>query len=199
MLSIGSDDPAGPHTVALSGSGVTPVVMVAEGEDTVEVISQGGTGTYQLLLSPTGFVGDVTLTCSGAPANSTCTVEPNMVTLDGTTNVMITVTVATTAPAMLLPPLSWPPWLLGFALTLLLAEALRRRYIWTGRPMPHRAVPVLAAFLLFSALWTSCGDDGTSDPADPTGGTPTGTSTLLITAESQGQVVSTTELTLTVN
>ncbi len=207
-LTIDSNDPGSPDTVNLTGTGTEFVVTVPEGGDTV-TITAGGTANYELVLAPAGFVGTVTLTCTGAPAGTTCTVTPNMVTLDGATAVTIMVSVATTAPSLLMPPagpqsgMPWLPWLLGLAMTVALAEALRRRTAWAGRLMPQRAWPVLAATLLFAALWASCGSGApTLPPAGggiPTGGTPTGTSTLTINASSGGQVVQTIPLTLTVN
>ena len=207
-LTIDSNDPGSPDTVNLTGTGTEFVVTVTGGGDTV-TITAGGTANYELLLAPAGFVGTVTLTCTGVPAGTTCTVTPNMVTLDGTIGVAIMVIVTTTAPSLLMPPagpqsgMPWLPWLLGLAMTVALAEALRRRSAWAGRLMPQRAWPVLAATLLFAALWASCGSGGpTLPPAGggiPTGGTPTGTSTLVINASSGGQVVQTINLTLTVN
>ena len=202
-----TDDTGGTSTLALSGIGTAFTITVAPGSDTVEVISAGETGSYELVLSPAGFVGTVTLTCTGAPAGTTCTVTPNMVTLDGTTDVPIMVSVTTTARSILGPPPGPPsgsprlPWLLGLAMTVALAEALRRRRAWAGRLMPQRAWPVLAATLLFAALWASCGADEIPGLGGgiPTGGTPTGTSTLMINASSGGQVIQTIDLTLTVN
>ena len=203
-----TDDTAGTSTVALSGIGTDLTITVPPGSDTVEVISAGGTANYELLLVPAaGFVGTVTLTCTGVPAGTTCTVTPNMVTLDGTIGVAIMVIVTTTAPSLLMPPagpqsgMPWLPWLLGLAMTVALAEALRRRSAWAGRLMPQRAWPVLAATLLFAALWASCGSEEVPRLGGgiPTGGTPAGTSTLMINASSGGQVIQTIPLTLTVN
>ena len=201
-----TDDTAGTSTVALSGIGTEFVVTVPEGGDTV-TITAGETANYELLLAPAGFVGTVTLTCTGAPAGTTCTVTPNMVTLDGTTDVTIMVSVTTTAPSLLMPPagpqsgMPWLLWLLGLAMTVALAEALQRRTAWAGKLMPQRAWPVLAATLLFAVLWASCGSGEAPGLGGgiPTGGTPTGTSTLMINVSSGGQVVQTIDLTLTVN
>ena len=204
-LTIDSNDPASPHTVNLTGTGTAFVITVPEGGDTVAITARE-TANYELVLAPAGFVGTVTLTCTGAPAGTTCTVTPNMVTLDGTTDVTIMVSVTTTAPSLLMPPagpqsgMPRLPWLLGLGMAVALAEALRRRTARAGGLMPQRAWPVVAATLLFAALWTSCSDDVVPAPAGPMGGTPTGTtSTLMINASSGGQVIQTIPLTLTVN
>lgn len=61
-----------------------------------QTISRGKSGTYTLTLSPVkGFTGNVSLPCSGAPADVTCSVSPTQVTLNGTGTVQATVTIVT--------------------------------------------------------------------------------------------------------
>jgi hypothetical protein len=56
-------------------------------------ISRGHTGTTTLTVSPVlGFTGSVSLSCSGAPANTTCSLSPTQVSLSGS-SVNSTVTV----------------------------------------------------------------------------------------------------------
>jgi len=55
-----------------------------------ETISSGHTATYSLVLtSLDGLSGSVSLGCSGAPPNSTCTVSPSSVSLPGTTKATV--------------------------------------------------------------------------------------------------------------
>jgi len=57
-------------------------------------IARSSSGTYTLTLTPiAGFTGSVSLSCSGAPTNTTCSVSPSQVTLNGTSSVQTTVTV----------------------------------------------------------------------------------------------------------
>jgi hypothetical protein len=77
--------PGSTQAVALSGTGVAP----AGGDFTITTNSNlvtilvGGTATFSLSLNPIGnFTGTVTLTCTGAPALTTCAVPPP-VTLNG--------------------------------------------------------------------------------------------------------------------
>jgi hypothetical protein len=77
---------------ALTGTGID-FALSPDGSTEVTVAS-GGSAVYPLLLSsPAGVPGTATLSCAGAPANATCVVQPATAPL-GTTTV-ITVTVAT--------------------------------------------------------------------------------------------------------
>ena len=52
---------------------------------TSRTISRNHSGTYTLTLSPlNGFTGNVSLSCGGAPTNTSCRVSPTQVTLNGT-------------------------------------------------------------------------------------------------------------------
>jgi hypothetical protein len=57
-------------------------------------IARGSSGSYALTLAPIGgFTGNVSLSCTGVPNNSTCAISPSPVTLDGTNPVQATVAV----------------------------------------------------------------------------------------------------------
>jgi Bacterial Ig-like domain (group 3) len=58
-------------------------------------ISHNGSGVYTLILTPlSGFTGSVSLTCAGAPSNTSCSISPTQVTLSGTNPTQATVTVS---------------------------------------------------------------------------------------------------------
>ncbi len=86
----------GNQTVTLSGYGpyFTPTVS-----PTSLNISPGSQGSSTVTVTPFGdFTGLITLSCTGAPANSTCSIVPGSVTLDGTnTPQSATLTLTTTA------------------------------------------------------------------------------------------------------
>jgi len=68
---------------------------------TAQTVAAGGTATYNLSLAGSnGFSGTVALACTGAPAGTTCTVNPANPNVS-TAAVPITVTVATTTSARL--------------------------------------------------------------------------------------------------
>ena len=197
-------DNAGTQTVPLSGTGMD---FAVSSTTTSQTVSAGQTANYNLAVgSEDGFAQTVNLTCTGAPALSTCTLTPDKVNPSGATAATVAVAVSTTAPstAWLAPPAgrSLPPsfsgfgrvfWLyglLGLASLAVLATARKRR-----------AAYLLGACLLLAMLWTACGG-GSSTPAPKTiPGTPAGTYTVVVTgtAASTSTLTHPINLTLTVN
>lgn len=180
------------QSVALNGTGVdftlTPTGI------TTQTVASGATATYTLALSslPT-LTGAVALTCSGAPTNTHCLINPTTGALGGTQTITITVTTGTAAlaPGLRLPWLERAP--ISFALTLPLG-LLRRR-----RPLRARIAP-LALALAIAATLSGCGAGRTIPPgAVPVTSTPTpaGTYNLTIAASAAG-LTHTTGLTLIV-
>ena len=162
-------------------------------------IRAGGSATYELVLTPFGFAGTVSLTCTSTPPGAACAFSPQPISLDGQNPANTLLTVATTARAMQRPRLFTPgptplkirgPAVLFFMLCLGLAALpfARRR----------RAFLPLGVALLAVSLWVACG--GTSPP--PGGGvppeTPAGNYSFLIVATS-GNLTRSLTVTLTVN
>ena len=84
-----------PQTVTLSGSG--PDFSTKAAPSGVQV-AQGSAGTSTISLTPIArFNQTVTLTVSGCPANTTCTISPNPVTLTGGSVSTTTLTIQTTS------------------------------------------------------------------------------------------------------
>ena len=91
-LVVTDNAPTPSQSVALTGSGID-FTLAADGSTTATV-ANGKSAAYPLLLnSAAGISGSATLTCKGAPANSTCVVSPGSVALGSST--LVTVTVAT--------------------------------------------------------------------------------------------------------
>ena len=184
----------GSTSVALSGTGVRLTMKAGPEAALSATVTAGGSATYRLAMTAPGFVGDITLSCTGAPAGSTCTVTPGVVHMDGTHGATFTVTVTTTARSMMLPPPSadWrmprliPIQLLGMMALLACVSiaARRKRTRW-----------VLATTMLCVLMWGACG--GGSSPK-PSGGTPAGTYNLTISGTADG-ATQTLGLTLNVN
>jgi len=194
-----------PETIELSGTGMDFGVTSSTPSQTV---SAGQDANYSLTLAPQdGFNQTVNLTCTGAPSESTCTLTPNTVTLNGTASATVAVAVSTTAPSLappqgrFLPPglyglerVFWLLAILWLASAAALAAAGKRRAVW-----------LLGAGLLIVLLWTACGGGGgggtnhLSPP--PNQGTPAGTYTVSVTgtAASTPTLAQTIQLTLTVN
>jgi uncharacterized repeat protein (TIGR03803 family) len=193
-----------PQTVPLSGTGADFLIAPASGSSASATVTAGGVAKYSLTLTPQGgFDQALSLACGSAPAESTCTLWPSSVTLDGTSAATVTVTVNTTAPSMLAPPgggppLSgrWPEVLLLGMMALLGALALGSARRAAGRLPRLRWAAMGAVLALLALLVASCGGGGGGSPSNP--GTPAGTYTLSVTASTSGGFLHSTSLTLTV-
>jgi hypothetical protein len=147
--------------------------------DTVLVIpTPGATATSTLIMTDLdGYTGAVTFTCSGLPAESSCTFNPS--TLSSTDS--LTLTVTTTAKTGMLkeraPGQQWP-WVLAVLGTPLLGIVL------LPLPLPRRSLRRLGITLLLGISFVSCGGgSGTGGGGGGGGnpGTPTGNYTVTIT------------------
>jgi len=189
-LNITDNAVGSPQQVALSGVGqdfgIGPYNLT-------QPIPAGWTAAYDLAVWPDGgFNQAVSLACSGAPQQSSCTVTPTSTTLDGRTHAVITLRVLTSAPASVPPrddrPLSLPlGWLLAAASILLLL--LLMSSIETGRrttpTLRLRLLTFAVTLLLIVLLWVGCGAGSSSVMSPPpTGGTPSGTYVVTVTATS---------------
>jgi hypothetical protein len=194
-LVITDGAPSSSQTVTLGGTGTVAASFTVTASPATLTVAQGAGGTFTVTVTPAGgFNQAVALSCTGAPANSTCTAAPPSVTpSDGVTPVSATVTVATTVPAfMTLPPgtsdppvLVWRKILLLLAFLLLLFLARRQRF----------AVRLGMAAAMAGLLALAGCSGGQHTPA---GGTPKGSSTLTVTGTS-GKLTSSATVSLTVN
>jgi FG-GAP-like repeat/Abnormal spindle-like microcephaly-assoc'd, ASPM-SPD-2-Hydin len=169
-----------PQTVSLTGTG-QDFSLAASGQTTATV-TPGQSASYTISIAPGGgFNQTVTLNCSGAPTQSTCSVSPSSIALGGISATTATVTVATAASASLTPPTGGPSfdhplglWVLfsgTLGLALLLGIMPHRRK-W--RPQLLCGVTLLW-LLLIGVTMTACGGGGSSS-----GGTPAGTYNLTV-------------------
>ena len=159
---------------------------MAPSGQTTATIAPGQSASYTISVAPGGgFKQTVTFSCSGAPAQSTCSVSPSSIALGGTSATTATVTVTTAASAALTPPIGGPSFVhplglwavvsstLGLALLLGIMPSRRR---W--RPQLLYGVTLL--WLLSSGMtMTACGGGGNSGGGG--GGTPAGTYNLTVT------------------
>jgi hypothetical protein len=179
-------------------------------------ITAGESASYTASVTPAGgFKGSVTLSCSGAPTASTCSISPAQVTLDGNDPAIASVTL-TTAARSFFPPVVprrfAPPLPLGKILVELFAYLLVCALLWRLARVPRKLVLVTAALVLpIALLCSSCGGSGGSassstNPGSGSGsppppvpqGTPAGAFTITVTATS-GSLSHTTNVTLKVN
>jgi hypothetical protein len=190
LLTVTDNAASSPQTLALTGTGVDFSLTASKNAATV---SSGQSAVYGLLLtSASGVPGIATFTCSGAPAHAACLVVPGTVALGGGT-ATLTVTVATGQAAASLQPLRRLIWL-ALLLPVELGFWRPRRSGWSR----------LACVGVFCGLLVAggCGSGrlipstgATTTPANLL--TPTGTSTVVVSATSAG-LVRTVDLSLTV-
>ena len=182
-LSIIDNAPDSPQTVTLNGSGSDFQLTASPSSQTV---NPGQTTAYTLSVAPLGgFSGNVGLTCTGQPINTSCSLSLSTVNLGGTSAVNATVTVVTSAPSSMppgighylhpgAPPrLPWPVWLAlgGLVALLSLVRCKARPYV------------VVAAMLFAVSLWIGCGNS-LSAPPTVAAGTPAGNYTLTLSGTS---------------
>lgn len=187
-------DNAGPHPIQLYGAGNDFSLAAVNQGGTSASVAPGSTANYMLEVSAAnGFNSTVTLTCTGAPSQAMCTINPASITPTGAA-AQFTVSVTTTAPSFSGMPFgtfSPPPlWAALLATTALIGFA-RRRVCVGGR----LAYPASVVALFLVVVWTTgCG----SSSSPHNSGTPKGNYTLNVTGTSNG-VSRPLSLSLTVN
>jgi Subtilase family len=175
-------------------------------------ITAGESASYTASVTPVGgFKGSVTLSCSGAPTASTCSISPSQVTLDGSDPAIASVTL-TTAARSFFPPVARrrfaPPLPFGKILAEFFAYLLVCAVLWRLARVPRKLVLVTAALVLpIALLCSSCGGSvssptnpgsGSGSPPPIPQGTPAGSFTITVTGTS-ASLSHTTNVTLKVN
>ena len=189
-LTIAASNLSQPLSVALSGSG-SDFSLTVSGPSSA-IITSGQTTTFALQLQGlSGSSGIVTLSCAGAPANSTCSLNPATVEVTSLNTSSATASLATgvaSSSSVVSRNSAWRTLVPVLALLLPLGFGGMRR----GR---RALVVLLLATLVFalaacgtkSSTGTGGGGSGTGGGGGGTGGgsgatTPPGTYTLTVTA-----------------
>lgn len=181
-LKVSSTSLSEPLIVSLSGSGEDYGIAVSGA--TQEIVTAGQTASYQLTITPVGAsAGSLTLSCSGAPATATCTMNPTALTLSGGAAGSATLNIATTGTATTTAarrggasPRGAHGWPRDAALALIVPVLLlpRRRY--------RRLVCTLLALALLGAP-IACGVHASGSNDAPT---QNGSYTITVTASFPG-------------
>jgi hypothetical protein len=197
-VTINDGAPDSPQVVGLSGAGSDFSVSASVNSDTVKA---GATATYTLNVSSVGgtFANAIKLSCSGAPANTTCGLSPSSVT-PGSNPASVTLTVQTTAASAELIPLSpaqsWPVyavWMMqlqGLGLFGIMLAGSKRR--------TRKLAKLIALVLLVAAMLSMSGcAGGTGIASQSQQGTTPGTYTITVSGTS-GALQHSVPVTLTV-
>jgi hypothetical protein len=180
-LTVTDNAPGSPHTVSLVGTG-QDFSMAASSSASVTV-TPGQTASYTISITPGGgFNQVVTFTCSGAPAQSSCTVSPGSLQLNGSSQATVTVSVSTAGGmASLARPnrraagSSIATWIGVFGIlglvTIATAPSTKRK---------RRLVITCVGLLALGMTVSGCGGSGSSS-TNTGGGTPPGTYNLTVT------------------
>ena len=180
-LSVTDNATGNPQTASLTGVGQD--FSLAPRSQTTATVSPGQSASYMVGVVPSGgFDQTVTLTCSGAPAHSTCFVSPSSVMLSGSATTAI-VTVTTTGGSIgLRQPIngrggnmfgSWLALSGTLGLTMLVSLGAWRR---ERRPRLLYGLSFLCLFSIGVTI-SACGGGGSSGG----GGTQAGTYNLTVT------------------
>jgi hypothetical protein len=185
--------------VTSTSSAVADFTLSA-GASTVTVASPGASGGVTLTVTAVDGVGSVQFSatsCAGLPSEAACSFSPTSIAGSGTTTLTITTKAATAAmlrPETLRPEDHEGPgwWIASTSVTL-------AGFVLLGIPPKRRRESALLSLIIVGFLSLSaCGGGGGSSsitPPDP--GTPTGSSTVVVTATS-GSLKHTVNVTLTV-
>ncbi len=194
-ISIADSASGSPQAVTLTGTGMD--FSLASTANSAAVTA-GQSANFTMTVTPDGgFNKQITLTCSGAPAQATCNITPSSVTPNGTATSSVAIAISTTAHSFLIPRLQVPPttWLRLLLVTVVCAFLL---FVYK---QPRRQLAVLCSLAL-AALVLAIGGcagmvSGTTPPPGNTG-TPTGNYTVTVNATS-GSVSHAMSLSLRVN
>ena len=177
-------------SVTVTVAPLAPAFSLGAANPATLSVQAGQTGILTMELTGNAtFAGNISLSCTGAPAESTCTVSPSTVTINGTQTATISVVASTTPKNNIYSAFLFRP-VGGLSLAGLLLFVLPRR-----RRLPKILSAVLLCVFAGTAAISLAGCSGGSN--DQYSGTPAGTTTLTVVATS-GNITETQQFNLTV-
>lgn len=181
VLTVTDSATGSPQTATLTGAGQD--FSMAPSSPASATISAGQTANYTIAVAPGGgFNQAVALTCSGAPAGSTCSLSSNSVTLNGSNPTSITVTANTAGTSASLGPGDFPSGRNRFTLWLSVLALLGLLQLCASRHGNRRSTSLsllaLLCLLSVTTILSGCGGGSTNTSG---GGTPAGSYNLTVT------------------
>jgi hypothetical protein len=180
-------------SITVAVSVLTPGFTLSSPTPASLTLQQGATGIVTLtMMGNATFSGQVSVTCTGIPAETTCAASPSTTTISATQSATVSVIIATTAPNNhYSAAVSRPAWMKATG-TLSFAGLLF--VLWPGRRKrlsKYLTLLVLICLGVGAAALTGCGS------GNKITGTPIGNSTVTITATA-GAVSQTTTIPVTI-
>jgi hypothetical protein len=206
LLTVSDSAPGGSQAVNLSGTGQDfTIASTGSGSQTV---TPGQSAGFQLQVTPQGgFNQSVTLSCSGAPAEATCSVSQASVPMNGSAAATVSVTMFTQAasgavwprPGRPSSPIKGRPLypIAAACLLLLWMAAAKRRALHSSAAVARLNLGAAALALALCAGLSGCIGSAGSGGGTHMDGTPAGTYTITVTGASAPLTQAVT-LTLTV-
>lgn len=196
-LTIVNNGGSNPEVVPLSGTGADFTLAVGSNSNSSAAVSAGSPTTYQAVISSASYTNVVDLSCVGAPANGTCSVQPTSVQLTGSNTEQVTITVTTAAnaqagrrptfPRPTVPLLLWAAGAMGMIVLLRLRIASRGRFVTAG---------LVLCLAIPSCVFVGCKSETSLALAS---NTPSGTYSVVVVGTGGDGLQHKLELTLTVN
>jgi hypothetical protein len=187
-------------TINVSGTGTDFSVAPQSGSPSSITIPAGQTASFNLSVAGTiGFTGTLNLSCTGAPAQSNCSLSSSSATVNGTTPVNFTANISTTKSSSSLPSFRFPQLPPALLLLVVAAILITLLIVLTPRRTRVRYIGAIVVSGLLLAAMTGCGGGGGGSGGGTVHviGTPAGTYTVVVTATS-GNISRNFNLTLTV-
>jgi hypothetical protein len=207
LLTLSDNAANAVQRISLSGTGESGFsFVVSPGSSPSLTVSAGTPANYALTIAPLGgFNQNVSISCSGAPFDATCTVSPTSMKMDGQNSATVNVQVTTMSRSAV--PIGWaeldspqrPRFLIPFVGLALFLAVLS---CWARMKEARQGISYASAIVLFLAVpfgVAGCGGGRTS--AGGAAGTPAGSYTITVAASSTGTetVQQIIKLTLQVN
>ena len=195
-LSVTDNAAQSPQTVNLSGTGQDFYLSVSP---TSATVNAGQSVTFTVAIRPDGgFNQPISLTCSGAPKDSTCVLTPSTVTPNGSSVPTVSVSIATTARTFLSPPTNSLPLDIIRRIVVAVLSCAMLLGLAAKRSRVRRIALGFGAMLLITLASGCAGMTTKVSPPGSSSGTSPGNYSLAVTGTS-GSISHSAPIALRVN